>query len=353
MLNLRPGRAVGDRELAGIRHLVASAVSGLRPDTVTIVDEHGTVLTAEGGPGEAAAAYERKLERDLEARLVSLLEPAVGAGAIVARVDAAVDASEVDSQAESFDPDSAVLRSERKVTQAQSQESGTRGGIAGAAANVPLALTTASAAPGPHGASNLDDQTRNFEVSKTVTRTVVRSPRLRRLSIAILVDGVDGKPRPEPEILRLGELAKRAAGFDAERGDQFEISSAPFSRSADEGPSAPLPSAWTPERVLSLAGPVLGAVVLLAAFFALLRRRPAPHAAALELLRPGARVAEIEAARAMRSGLPGGTASVPALPGDPNLVLRDRARDLAAQDPTRAVHLLRAWMQRDTEDSLR
>ncbi len=239
VMNLQPGRSLDDREVAGLRHLVASAVPGLAATGVTLVDGKGNVLSSDTPWGEASA-YERKLEHDLEARVVQLLEQAVGAGAVVVRVSAQVDASEVSVSSESVDPDATALRSERQVTQSQSTDASGPAGVAGAAANQPLQPQPALAGAVNRGSSSMQDQVRNYDVSRTTTTTVQRVPRLKRLSVAVLLDGVDGKPRPEAEVTRLGELARRAVGFDAQRGDELDISSAPFVR-ADESAVAPPP----------------------------------------------------------------------------------------------------------------
>src|SRR6266568_5978370 len=126
VLNLQPGRTLEEREVAGIRHLVASAVPGLSATSVTLIDGKGNVLSAETPWGEASA-YQRKVERDLETRVMELLEQAVGPGAVVARVTAQMDASEVSTSSESVDPDATALRSERHVTQAQNQGAVNRG----------------------------------------------------------------------------------------------------------------------------------------------------------------------------------------------------------------------------------
>jgi flagellar M-ring protein FliF len=342
VLTLQPGRTLGDRELAGIRHLVASAVPGLSPEAVTIVDGKGAVLAAEKSWNEAAQGYAHDLERDLEGRLVGLLEPAVGAGAVVARVTASVDASEIDAQKEAFDGDGAVLRSEHKVNQSQSQDSTAHGGVAGAAANQPLAVLGSAPTPsGSRGSSGLEDETRNWDVGKTVTKTLTRAPRLTRLSVAILIDGVDGKPRSAEEIAQLRELAKKAVGFDTARGDQLEISSAAFTRSAQ--PPAP------PADVVSFAashpwwlgggGALL--LALLAAAVLLLRGRRAP-APPVEILRPGAKVGDLMSGRTLE---PVDRLSEPAR--EQNVPVQVRARELATRDPERAAHLLRAWIAVD------
>ncbi len=341
VVNLQPGRALEDREVAGIRHLVASAVPGLSASNVTLVDGKGSVLSTDTPWGEASA-WQRKLEHDLERRVVDLLEQAVGPGAVVARITANVDSSEVSTAAESVDPDATAVRSERRVSQSQSQDATAAGGIAGAAANQPLQPQVASQGTQNRGSSNMQDETRNYDVSRTTTTTVQRMPRLKRLSVAVLLDGASGKPRPEAEVARLGELAKRAVGFDAARGDELDISSAPFVHAEDPGAGTPAAAAAgkLPPKAWLIAGGV-GVILLLALVaLALGRRRAAPSGG--PTLVPGARVSEIEAGTAGGApGLPG--VHQPAF-ADPREELRERAKALAAKDPARAAHVLKAWM---------
>jgi len=344
VLNLRPGRTVGERELAGIRHLVSAAVPGLSSENVTVVDGRGMVLGSTD-EGWGTASRQRELERDLEQRLVGLLEPAVGTGAVVARATVEIDSADVNTTSEVFDPDSAVVRSERSLNQTQNQTQPTPGGVAGAAANQPLAPTQQAAAAAS-SSSSTEDQTRNYEVSKTVTQRAAKGPRLQRLSVAILLDGVDGKPRPDAEVARLGELAKRAVGFDANRGDQFDISSVVFTPSGEDlrNPAAPEGPGLPDVRwIVAAAGLLLFLMVAVA--FALLRRRRRPQVV-LPPIRPGITVAELEEMHEEEAA-PRPTISPvkpPAALADPDLELRDRARDLARRDPARAAHLLRAWI---------
>jgi flagellar M-ring protein FliF len=299
VLNLQPGRSLDDREIAGIRHLVASAVPGLAPSSVTLVDGKGNVLSTETAWGEATA-QQRKMERDLEQRVVQLLEQAVGPGAVVARVAAQLDASEISTSADTVDPDATVLRSERHVTQTQSQDSGAAGGIAGAAANQPMAATGTSGSS-QRGSSSMQDEIRNYDVSRTTTTTVHRVPRLKRLTVAVLLDGVGGKPRSDAEVARLGELAKRAVGFDAQRGDELDISSAPFVRAEEPPVTAPSaavapfpPRSWLVGGGAGLAGLVVLALLLLR------RRSPRSASGPMPELVPGVRVAPAFASRRSR-----------------------------------------------------
>jgi flagellar M-ring protein FliF len=357
VLNLQPGRTMVEKELAGVRHLVAAAVTGLNADAVTVVDGRGMVLAGDSTPEAKAATDQHDLERSLEQRITDLLEPAVGAGAVVAKVTATFDNAEVETTADAFDPDSTAVRSEHKTNEVTNQEGPTAAGVAGAAANQP-----GSGVPGGGGTNKgmteRDDETHNYEISKTVTHTVSRGPRLRRLSIAVLVDSPLGKARGDAELKRLEDLSKSAIGFDARRGDQFQISGAVFSKVAVDGETTHDLWVMAP-RTLRLAELIGGFVLLLLVATAVFRMSGRGSAPALALggnantlmLKPGSKVAEIEAAMD-RAALPAraGAPGSPALAaGDPNLQIRDRARELAAVDPQKAAHLLRAWINVDSE----
>jgi len=348
VVNLQPGRSLSEREIAGIRHLVSSAVPGLEARQVTVVDGRGEVLTADGAWGESMG-YQRRYEHDLEQRVSDLLGQAVGSGAVVARVTATMDQTEVQTQAETVDPDASAVRSERTVSTQSNGSSTAAGGVAGAAANQPLPAqgTTPATTSGRSGSASTEEAVRNYDVSRTTTTTVAKMPRLQRLSLAVLVDGVNGQPRPAAELTRLGDLAKRAVGFDEARGDTFDISSSPFVRSDESGaPPPPAKATWV-EPTLRWGSILLGALVVMGMLaFALRGGRGAAGAGGQLPIVPGARVAEIEAALARdAAGLPMPT-SRPLL-NDPAASARDRARELAGKDPARAASILKAWMAQE------
>ena len=336
VLNLQPGRTMQERELAGVRHLVASAVAGLNADSVTIVDQRGTVLSGDLTNSGKQAKEQRDIEAGLEQRITDLLEPAVGRGAIVAKVTAALDTTEIETTQDSYDPDSATVRSEHKTTETVNRDGTTGSGVAGAAANQPVAAT-----PGGSGSSRTqtarDDEVRNYEIAKKVTHTISRAPRIVRLSTAVLVDGVGGKPRPDAEVKRLADLAKHAIGFDEKRGDVLEISSSPFTKVDESNVSMPI---WDRADVWRLGKMIvwgLLATMGMMLVFRIYRRATS----AIAMIKPGARVGDVQM-------LLGRTeAALPAMGRADALVMREQARELSKTDPTRAAHLLRAWVESD------
>jgi flagellar M-ring protein FliF len=180
---------------------------------------------------------------------------------------------------------------------------------------------------------------------------VTRGPRLQRLSAAVLISQAPGgKPRTDAELRRLGELAKHALGFDPERGDRFDISSAAFAVEVDaEAQAAANLPLWerAPVKYGALGG--LALLVIVAGLIFALKGRKRPSAVNLAMLKPGSKVAEVEAA-IKRGELPPSSVTDVAGAGalDP-VNVQARARELTEVDPNRAAHLLRAWIASDIE----
>jgi flagellar M-ring protein FliF len=241
--------AVGAREptpdqVRAIQNLVAGAVPNMKPDRVTVVDQHAKTLSG-GSEGDAMAADGRKsaVEARVAKTVKTLVEGVVGAGKARVNVTADLDLSQVTIQQETFDPDGQVVRSETTSEENANENQPNQTGAVTAAANIP------GAPPNPEGninsASGRTGTTTNYDISKTV-RTEVKEPgQVKRLSVAVAVDGVtapagkDGKPgaytaRPAAEMQRIEQLVRTAVGFDAQRGDQVTVINVQFPR-ADTG----------------------------------------------------------------------------------------------------------------------
>ncbi|HEY5282416.1 MAG TPA: flagellar basal-body MS-ring/collar protein FliF [Polyangia bacterium] len=338
VLNMQPGRNLQERELAGVRHLVASAVAGLNPDSVTVVDQRGTVLSGDLSASAKQTKEQRDIESGLEQRITDLLEPAVGRGAIVAKVTATLDTTEIETTQDNYDPDSATVRSEHKTTETVNSDGTTGSGVAGAAANQPVAAVPGGGAGASRTQTARDDEVRNYEITKKVTHTITRSPRIVRLSAAVLVDGLNGKARPEADVRRLSDLAKHAIGFDDKRGDVMEISSAPFTKLDESAVTIPI---WDRADIWRLGRIILWGILATLGMLLVFRvyRRAT---SALAFIKPGSRVGDVQ----MLLGR-GDAAALPAMGRADALVLREQARELSKTDPARAANLLRAWVDSD------
>jgi flagellar M-ring protein FliF len=280
--------------------------------------------------------------------VVDILGPIVGHDAVIARVSASLDLSHVNQNAEVVDPDSIVLKTESTTNGNSSNQSNQPAMVTGAVANVPLAPQQPQNGPTQQGSSSQSSANKTWDFNKTTTQTVARIPRLTKLSVSVALDGIDGKARSPEEVSRLAELARKAVGFDELRGDQFELTSQPFARSADV-PEAPVVAAVTPTWQYVAMG--AGVLAALAVAFLLYRRATKKPAEAQLVLQPGATVAALEA---KQNAIDGVAVEQPKPEPQPLLVdplqdLKEKARGLLREDPDRALMLVRAWLSADLE----
>ncbi len=323
ILRLEPGRSLGESEVAGIQHLVAAAVPGLQADQVSVLDQNGAHLGKPGDEGDSG-----DLEGNLQQRIVALLEPVVGPGNVIARVTATMDRAEEEETQSDYNPDGSALRSEHTRTDQQNAGDPSSTGLVGAAANQPPGQPGVTARGGMQRSSQMSDTTRNFEVSGTVTHRVKRKPRLVRLSAAVLINQAAGVPLNDTEIKKLTELARRAVGFDEERGDLIEVSTASFVAAAPGTDATPAPSLLPVGAPVLVAAAVALVLLALAVVAVLALRKKQRHAPAA--LPSGA-------AAALTEGTSGPVVVK-------QVTVRDSARTAALADPDRAARLLVAWL---------
>jgi flagellar M-ring protein FliF len=299
MLHVRQGRQVARERTEAIVNLLASAVEGLTPESVAVMDARGRLLTAMGrdqvgGAGAFNNQLEarQKLEMETAARIVSLLEPVVGAGRVRADVAADVDFSRVEQTDEKYNPQSAVIRSQQTSQETRNSAMNTAGGLVGARANDPALKATptpapngtpaapgAATSPTPQTPPLVGDQrttsTTNWEIDKTVRRTVGAGGVLKRLSAAVVVDQklVNGTPtaRGADELKKLQDTVAAAIGIDTGRGDQLVVQSLAFEQTAAEAGKLPWDEKY---RDLIGAGIKYGSFVLAALLLILFGYRP-------------------------------------------------------------------------------
>lgn len=227
--DLEPG------QIRAIQHLVATAVEGLQPNFVSIVDETGRLLASGAGDeGEgflASSLQERtqSMEARLRNQIEEILNSVVGVGRSRVRVALELDHTRVSETQETFDPEGQVVRS----TQSREENSSTQGrqGAVTAGNQVPGGNQQTGDA-GDRDLSNQSEEIVNYEISKSVKTEVVEAGGIRRLSVAVLVDGVYAPdangdmvytPRTEDELARIQTLVQSAVGFDDRRGDKVDV----------------------------------------------------------------------------------------------------------------------------------
>ena len=240
----------GGRELTGdqvraIRNVVASSVPNLKPDRVTLTDEANRTLAAgssdEGFTSASAEEAKGATEAQMQARIKDLVEGVVGVGAARVQVSADIEMSRSTTQQQTYDPDGQVVRSTSTNGSTSEDNSGQPDGGATATNNIPGGE---AAAVTPIGSRTNDQtETTNYEISNTTTTTVKEPGEVRKLSVAVAVDGVltppaegNGPPtyaaRSAEEIAQIDALVKAAMGFNAERGDTVQVTNVRFNRDA-------------------------------------------------------------------------------------------------------------------------
>ncbi len=260
-------------EVKGIVFLVASAVPSLEPERVTLVTTDGRMLhqakgLVEGGEHDGLSVSDhdqaernRSYEALLEERTRSMLERVLGPGRVDVRIRADLDSAKLERKTDTYNRDTTALRSERMVLEgagAGALPEDTVAGVPGAESNLPGGDEEVVEEPGdgaaPAGLRR--SHTRNWEVDHVQERRVSLVHEVKRLTVAVVVDGVsstvDGKPvveaRPQEELDNLAELVRSAVGYDEQRGDMITVKSVPFFAEdlADEpGEAELIPAAYS------------------------------------------------------------------------------------------------------------
>lgn len=238
-LRLRPGAQIGREQIAAIQHLLAAAVPELEPSQVSIVDDRGSLLARGMGADsrellmatadEKRLAFEQRTTRTIE----DLLSRTLGYGKVRAEVSAELDFDRVVTNSEIFDPDSQVVRSTQTVEESnQSNERDALDAVT-VANNLPTAEEEALGSGAlAENRSNRTEETVNYEISKTIREHVRETGQVRRLSVAVLVDGIysrtaegetEYQARPPEELAQIEALVRSAVGADPARGDTIEV----------------------------------------------------------------------------------------------------------------------------------
>ncbi|MCQ4306617.1 flagellar M-ring protein FliF [Pseudomonas stutzeri] len=317
LVELYPGRNLEPSQVMAIINLVATSVPELTKSQITVVDQKGNLLSDQQGLTELSMAgkqfdYSRRMESLYTQRVHNILQPVLGSGRYKAEVSADVDFSAVESTSETFNPDQPALRSEQSVSEQRQSSVGPQG-VPGALSNQPPGPATApenalagqaaagAVAPGqplldangqqimdpatgqpmlaPYPADKREQATRNYELDRSISYTKQQQGRLRRLSVAVVLDdqvtvSADGQttrvPRTAEELARFTRLVQDAVGFDASRGDSVSVINAPFAADSLEETFIDVPF-YSQPWFWDIVKQVLGVLFILVLVFGVLR----------------------------------------------------------------------------------
>ncbi|MEX9251192.1 flagellar basal-body MS-ring/collar protein FliF [Pseudenterobacter timonensis] len=271
-VNLEPGRALDEGQISAVTHLVSSAVAGLPPGNVTLVDQSGHLLTQSNTSGrdlnDAQLKYANDVESRVQRRIEAILGPIVGASNVHAQVSAQIDFSNKEQTEEQYspngDPAQAVMRS-RQLNETTQIGGAYPGGVPGALSNQPAPAnagpittppannqngqqnaqqqtTSTASSSGPRNTSR--NETTNYEVDRTIRHTKMNVGDVQRLSVAVVVNYKslpDGKPLPltADQMKQIEDLTREAMGYSEKRGDTLNVVNSPFTATEETGGELP------------------------------------------------------------------------------------------------------------------
>jgi flagellar M-ring protein FliF len=390
-VQLKPGRRLEQEQVQAIVNLVASSIPELEANQVTVVDQQGRLLSSPQGSDEFSLREQHfqlvhRLEDDYTQRIEALLAPLVGAGRVRAQVVAQVDTSVTEEAREQYRPDSQIVRSEQLSEQSSRDGAGPQG-VPGALTNQPPPAGVAAPATGgapqappaaagspparagtpaagaapsaaavstPAAPDNLSKQsTRNYEIDRTLAYTRQPAGRLKRLTVAVLIDNIhsvdkDGKshdrPLTAPELEHVTQLVKDAVGFDESRGDAVNVVNSSFQADAPT-PETQLEQVPMWERPLFQNLLKLGAGLIVLLVLALAVLRPMVRA----LVAPARAILAPPSAEEPALAAPARQAGHAATAVEPMQYEQQvtHARTLVGQDPKRVAQVVRSWVGND------
>ncbi len=266
-LKMKDGAHLSDGEVNGVQRLVAASVEGLDPGEVTIVDERGNLLSRKSSGVDALTSTQydtqTRVENYLANKAQTMLDAVLGPGNAIVRVNASLDFSQVEKTTEQYDPNSVVL-SEQTMQQH-------------------------SAVPGDttNGNSGQTNTVTNYDVGKTVEKIVGTVGGVKKLSVAVLVNGkytaidkggeqsVEYTPRSQQEINQLTNIVKTAVGFDPPRGDEVSLVNIPFENSDQAFMVKETPGFRIQDYAdkLVILAAMIGAVIVFMSIFSKMRKK--------------------------------------------------------------------------------
>jgi flagellar M-ring protein FliF len=240
--------SLSPQEIDSIVDIVASAVQGLSPNSVTVSDQRGRLLHSGSKSGMSARsskefALEQEREEEYKSKVDAILIPVLGLANYTSEVDLAMDFTIIEETKKSYNPANQAVRSEMLVETKSS--SSTIGNVPGALTNqppengaIPEELQENNIAGGNDGNSH-NESTRNYEVDTTVTHIKHKVGKIDRLAVSVALDYVPitnaaGEvsfiPRADDEVDSIRRLLMGGLGINIERGDMLEIASVKFNR---------------------------------------------------------------------------------------------------------------------------
>jgi flagellar M-ring protein FliF len=366
VLTLKPGAQLNQRQIQGLVHLVCSTVKGLEEDKVTILSTNGQLLfkkAASSNPLQMTNShleYKNQVEDSLRQKVQSMLEQVVGSSHVISRVTAELDFNQTQIEQDSFDPDSTVMRSQqRQIESHEGHDPGAKGNP-DTPVNMENRLMEGDGKDQAKAKkSNKHRETVNYEMNRVSRKTVQAPGTIKKLSVAVLVDGpyetkadANGQPRlafvgRSPEQLKaLEDIVKKAVGYDEARGDQITVSNTPFANDlATAGDGATMGMRWL-EVLQNYQRTLVNVLLMVLVFFFVLR----PLLKKVQQIKFEPSPPQLPHRPAGALSATAGVAGeqfleAPELALDSSTGMRERTLKLVEHDPEKAKDILKTWLR--------
>ena len=370
LVQLRQGSRLESEQVSAIVHLIASSIAELDAGQVTVVDQQGRLLSAPDGSDKSIATEQfeaaRRLEESYNLRIEQMLLPLVGAERVRARTTVELDAGASEEAREQYRPESGIVRNEQTSETTTRSAATPQGGVPGALTNQPpqagvalpgngaggAAPSVAAAAGSSPPENSSKQETRSFEIDRTLSYSHRPGGRIKRVTVAVLLDnvrvtGADGKETAQPmaaaQIEDITRLVKSAVGYDEARGDSISVVNAAF-RDESTTLTPEVVPLWQRPWLMYAVRLALGAIVLLALALGVLRPLLRNLTNSTAGGGPAAAPLTIEAVAgeaAAAGGAPGTAASGRPLAYEQQIV---QARNMVTQDPKRVAQVVKTWV---------
>lgn len=355
VVKLKRGQQLTPYELQGIVHLVSSAVKGLTDEHVTIMSTDGQVLFKKD-PSHASfelsdlqLRYKQRLEEELQRKIQSMLLPVIGEGGVISRVTLDLDFNQIKISEEMIDPDSAVPRSQQRIIEKMQGQSKKPKGNPDVPINVESKLLVNSPGKQEESAtaqsSERQEEIINYELNRTVRQIAYAPGTIKRVSVAVLVDGpykeeIDKKTvkrvfvgRSADELKAIEEIVKKAVGYNDARGDQVSVTNIPF---AGEAPPVVTPVQKWLALLKEYYKPLVNVIIILMVFLLIVR----------PILKQIGKVTVPEKAKELpKAEEP--VALPPTEEAPKELSPRERAIIISKEQPEKAAEIIRAWLREE------
>ena len=378
LVNLYPGHMLKDTQVAAIRNMVAAGVASMDIQRVTVIDQNGQLLTPRNEQQSFAMNreqfdYTQRLEETYISRIENLLTPIIGPGGVRAQVVLDMDYSVTEQAQESYNPETKIIRSEHIQEERNLSDDTltTATGVPGAFSNQnPEVLPANEAIIDPDTNTSADTTgasaevsdtfnsslktTRNYEIGKTISHTRAAPGKIRRLSVAVVVDDkqslsedgdIERTPFTEEELERMSTLVKEAVGFNPDRGDSVHLINTSFISLPEPSP-LPDPSLLEQPWLWNAGKLLMSGIGFLLLLFGVLR--PVMRNLAIAPKPENQLIEAMAMPENLNTGVVANTGMATAMRQGGNYEDElNTAKSIVAQDPKRVAQVVKNWVTSD------